>query len=111
MMVPDWTGDVAKFAAGIFATLAAVWVARINRSTNLAETLRRQEESIRKYLKDELKGLAVETASLRRRISSLERAHSSIRSLVRKALDQLALGQPADEHFAAILRALDEVES
>lgn len=110
-MMPVWTSDLAKFAAGIVATLAAVWVARINRSGSLAETLRRQEESIRLYLKGELKRRDEETERLVARVRHLERREGQVRKLLRQALDLLAQGQPVDAQLAAILKTLDDGEA
>lgn len=108
--MPDWLTDAAKVAAGILVALLGVWVARINREATLAETLRRQEESIRKYLREELERRDEEADALKLRVRILERAQGSVRRLVRTALDRLAAGQPADDHFAAILKALDDTE-
>ena len=108
--MPDWLTDAMKVAAGIVAALVGVWIARINREATLAETLRRQEESSRQYLKDELRRRDDESEKLKLRVRVLERAQGRVRRLVREALDRLALGQQADEHFAAILKALDDTE-
>lgn len=114
----DWMADAAKVAAGIVVALIGVWGARITRAGSLAETLRRQEESIRKYLKEELLRRDEEVARrndeldrLKGRVHVLEHAQGQVRRLVRQALDRLALGQPVDDHFAAIIKALDDGET
>ena len=109
--MPDWLTDAMKVAAGIVAALVGVWIARINREATLAETLRRQEESIRLYLKDELKRRDNETERLVMRVRHLERREGQVRRLLRQALDLLAQGQPVDAQIAAVLKTLDEGET
>lgn len=106
----DWIPDAAKIIAAIAGTLAVVWVAQINRTAALAETVRLQEESIRAYLKEQLQLQAGEVKALRKRVGVLEKANAGVRRLVGSALNRLALGQPVDKEFAAILQTLDDAE-
>ena len=109
--MPDWLADAIKVASGIVAALVGVWIARINREATLEETLRRQEESIRLYLKGELGRRDEEVERLVARVRHLERREGQVRRLLRQALDLLAQGQPVDAQIAAVLKTLDEGET
>lgn len=105
--MPAWE-ELLKFAAGVAAALASVWGARLVRGGSLAETLRKEQTEIRRWLNDELDKTRRDHMDCARRLASLENKMHDVTILLKMAVERRASGLPHDLEMAAAMAKLEQ---
>lgn len=111
MEIPAWLDSIIKILVGIILGLVPLGVARISRGGSLAETLRKQEESIRTYLKEELNSISQRLKDEEDRCNKLQYHLIHIHRIIRVTVDRLVPGhEEMPIEIVGLLARIDEAE-